>query len=724
MHRKFNARLASYALFSVLCAATVEAQFTVSGTVTDPAAAPVAGVQLLLFDTNQNPIGILPTVTNAAGFYSIGNFPAGNFVLRFVPAASTGLLFQESTITVAGNMTVNVSLAAGHIISGFVRNTLGVGIPLIDLNVTDKNTGELVETPGDNTDITGFYDIVLATGEYDIIYRPVSGEPLITVELPTLTITADTTINVTMLPAITLSGFVRGPGGAPVFNADLDAVDVATGLKLDTPNDNSDILGFYSIILPPGVYDIDVEPLLVDRLVPEEVQNVTVTVNTTLNFQLEAGVLDSGVVTGPFAQIVANVDIDMEREITGEDIFLSPDQTNIAGIFAFISPLGTFTVDFQPPLLTKLAPVRFTGVTFVNDTSFNISLIAGLSVTGLITNSTAVPVIDVDIDAKDPVTGIGVPLLGDFTDAAGLFGTVIAPGTYNFEIEPPFARRLVPVILPSLTLSIDTALSVSLDTGMLVSGIVRDSLGLVLLGVRATVIASSTTDTVFLPRSKTDNFGAYAFLVAPGTYDLLFKPDSTLGLTDTVLFTNVVITKDTVINLTLAGAAVPVFTISGTVIELGASPLANVEVSLLTGGGAPIQVPATVTDALGQYAINNVIAGTYNVRFDPPAPPTVFARLVTGVTVSDNVVLNVALETCDASCGCCDVAGDANHSGAVNIADVTFLISRIFAFGPPPFCNDEADANGSSSVNIADITFLISRIFAAGLPPVCGTTGT
>ncbi|MCH7879843.1 MAG: hypothetical protein IH914_11085 [candidate division Zixibacteria bacterium] len=30
------------------------------------------------------------------------------------------------------------------------------------------------------------------------------------------------------------------------------------------------------------------------------------------------------------------------------------------------------------------------------------------------------------------------------------------------------------------------------------------------------------------------------------------------------------------------------------------------------------------------------------------------------------------------------VCGDANGDGAVNIADVTFLIARIFAGGPPP----------------------------------------
>lgn len=72
---------------------------------------------------------------------------------------------------------------------------------------------------------------------------------------------------------------------------------------------------------------------------------------------------------------------------------------------------------------------------------------------------------------------------------------------------------------------------------------------------------------------------------------------------------------------------------------------------------------------------------------------------------------------------CCKNAGDANDNGAVNIADVTFLIARIFAGGAAPPCCEQADANGNGSVNIADVTFLIARIFAGGPPPICGPSG-
>ncbi len=77
----------------------------------------------------------------------------------------------------------------------------------------------------------------------------------------------------------------------------------------------------------------------------------------------------------------------------------------------------------------------------------------------------------------------------------------------------------------------------------------------------------------------------------------------------------------------------------------------------------------------------------------------------------------------DACQSCCDIAGDADNSGSVNIADVTFSIARIFAGGPAPACSDKADADGNNSVNIGDVTFLIALIFAGGPNPVCGVSG-
>ncbi len=69
---------------------------------------------------------------------------------------------------------------------------------------------------------------------------------------------------------------------------------------------------------------------------------------------------------------------------------------------------------------------------------------------------------------------------------------------------------------------------------------------------------------------------------------------------------------------------------------------------------------------------------------------------------------------------CCIVAGDANNDGSFNIADVTFLIKRIFRGGDAPLCSQAADVDGDGLSNIADITNGIAHIFSSGPAPVCG----
>lgn len=73
---------------------------------------------------------------------------------------------------------------------------------------------------------------------------------------------------------------------------------------------------------------------------------------------------------------------------------------------------------------------------------------------------------------------------------------------------------------------------------------------------------------------------------------------------------------------------------------------------------------------------------------------------------------------------CCDLAGDANDNGSVNIADAIYLINRVFGSpaGPAPPCCEEGDANGNNSINIADAIYIINRVFGSppGPAPVCG----
>jgi len=111
-------------------------------------------------------------------------------------------------------------------------------------------------------------------------------------------------------------------------------------------------------------------------------------------------------------------------------------------------------------------------------------------------------------------------------------------------------------------------------------------------------------------------------------------------------------------------------------------------------------------------------------RIDPDDTLYLWLRLLTGF--GTQAEFEAAAEATRALVhpeGCCRVPGDANGSGRYNIADITYLISRIFAGGPAPQCCEEADCNGDGKVNIADITRQICIIFAGCPPCVCGPVG-
>ncbi|MEW5923339.1 MAG: M28 family peptidase [Candidatus Zixiibacteriota bacterium] len=65
------------------------------------------------------------------------------------------------------------------------------------------------------------------------------------------------------------------------------------------------------------------------------------------------------------------------------------------------------------------------------------------------------------------------------------------------------------------------------------------------------------------------------------------------------------------------------------------------------------------------------------------------------------------------------ICGDADHSGAINILDVTYVISYLYKGGPEPIPLISGDADNSGTINILDVTFLISYLYKGGPVPDC-----
>lgn len=61
--------------------------------------------------------------------------------------------------------------------------------------------------------------------------------------------------------------------------------------------------------------------------------------------------------------------------------------------------------------------------------------------------------------------------------------------------------------------------------------------------------------------------------------------------------------------------------------------------------------------------------------------------------------------------------GDANQDKKVTIADIVYLVSYLFKFGPSPNPIQSGDANCDGKVTIADVVYLVSYLFKHGTVP-------
>jgi hypothetical protein len=66
---------------------------------------------------------------------------------------------------------------------------------------------------------------------------------------------------------------------------------------------------------------------------------------------------------------------------------------------------------------------------------------------------------------------------------------------------------------------------------------------------------------------------------------------------------------------------------------------------------------------------------------------------------------------------CCQLGGDVDQSGGVDVSDLTYIVDYLFGGGPPPPCLKEADVDGSSGVDVADLTYIVDYLFGGGPPP-------
>lgn len=689
-----------------------QAQFTLSGKITDPNGTGIANVDVDLYDINGNPVGILTDKTDALGNYNLNQpfgLPAGTYDVAFTPPAASNLApVYNAGYVLSGNQVFNDTVPFGFTLSGFVRDTAGVGQPNIDLNVTDELTGLLVYTPNpsDNTDPSGFYSLVLpANGVHTLTYRPIAGQKLVAAEFKGVIFNSNQTRDVVLQSGFFVSGSVLDNNNQPVQDADLDFDVSATQTRIPTPNDNTDNNGFYQVVVGAGTYDITVEPLVNDKLVAGRKFSVPITKDTTVNFTLQPGLYLSGFVRRTSDNVsVANADIDVHDTLANLKLATPFDFTDGTGFYQIVVPAGAYDVTFQPPVATSLAPVESLRVSVLADRTLNATVPAGFSLSGQVQRTGGGGLPNINIKFVNSSTGAKVPLANHFTNALGNYTVVAVSGTYTVEFEPSKSTRRAAKDFPNFALNSNATLNVTLDSGRAVSGFIKDSLNNPIIEVDFDAFAIPSGSELYTPSDNTDSTGHYEAVVPPATLDLAYTPPLASRFAG-ISFAGVSVVNDTTIHLTLRHGV----QLSGAVRDSSANPISGVRVRAFGSPEAPLA--KGTTDAAGSFA-GILVPGTYSLHFVPPSVSLFDSLVINGVQVRIDSTISVILPRKPFS----GIKGDLSNDGQLSPSDVVLMLNCVFAgTGNCPL--SVADLNCSGGLTPADVVLELNLVFSGTTLP-------
>jgi hypothetical protein len=353
---------------------TPSATFTVSGTVTCEGTGLLSDVEVYAWNRDRGSGGV-GDVTNSSGAYSV-TLDEGNYDLIFSPPCGSGCASEAlKGITGPLDQTRNVTLAAGHGVSGTVFSTDG-STPVSNVAIYAFNLDTAGGCGLPPTDANGHYCIGLAAGHYDLGFTP----PACLGLGPTgvsITVTQDIARNVVLTSGFTVAGCIADGTSNPVPGVQVYAYNPHIRGFGFAPSDES---GCYTGTLPLGTFDIQFIPPagrgLGSITVVDVVSETAACPNTPLPITLPAGFTISGRATCQ-GRPVKNVFVYADPagggapgdDLVGWGLYSVDD-----GSYGLPVVPGTYDVKFIPPPVTGFDTVVVDDLQVITDTVLNADL--------------------------------------------------------------------------------------------------------------------------------------------------------------------------------------------------------------------------------------------------------------------------------------------------------------------------------------------------------------
>jgi hypothetical protein len=417
------------------------------------------------------PVNVANNNTLANGTYNLV-LPTGRYNLLFKPPIGSHI-FQGTFQDARPNnnvVTVNMSLPTGHYLAGRVVTTLGAGVGLTDIRFKDA-TGALVGEVQDNGSLAdGTFNTLVVPGLYTAEIIPPIANHKVPREMLNQNLNADINLgNVVVQDGFILTCTVTDASLFPYSGARLTVRTLPGHDKFFTPFNNTSGTGVVQVVVPPGVFDVIALP-------PPALEGTVATVTqyswnaaadaTLPNFALPPGKhLTAHVVGGSPAASVVNADIDVEQMLapTFPRVETPNDFTDAVGNFTVTVAQGTYRVTINPPVATKLLPLRAENVS-VGPVGTNMGTLSCL--TGhwidvhVVEAGTGLPVGGANIDLINLQTGDRLITIDDVTAANGFTRIVSDNALYHVKISPPNTNYDTAYVAGAFRTTQDTVITV------------------------------------------------------------------------------------------------------------------------------------------------------------------------------------------------------------------------------------------------------------------------
>lgn len=514
--------------------------------------------------------------------------------------------------------------------SGFVYDESGAPVVDADLDFDNALTGQRIYTPNDNTDQYGFFRVTLVAGTYHISFAPPAGSHLLGRQMFDYPLFQSRVENVTLGTGRVVHGAALDSLGLPVAGIDFD-LDTLGGGRVYTPNDNSDSLGAYWLVSPPGLFRMRLSPPAGSRFRGLEIDSVAVTGDTIIDFIVPRGWLLSGRVVDSGGLGLDSIQIDLRDALTGSKVFVSFNGTDSLGNYIVAAPGGVFNIRFTPPYGSRMVAVQADSVEINSDLTRDQILSPGALVNCMVTDSAGTPLAGVDFDFTDENTNARAFTPFDITDSEGRTIVSLSPATYTVRVDPPPGALFDRVTLTGLPLSGDTSLAIILPEvdrvsfGGRVVGQDGAGLGNIDIGLRSSITGSD----VPLSNNTTASTGLFNIAVPRGLFDVSFSPPRGSRYAGKRLSQAAFEADTTWGDVALDTGAI----FSARVLSPQGVPVAEVDFDFLLGGDAEIFTSNDNTDEAGEADITLPI-GLYTIVLTPSGGSGFDAMTIADVAIA------------------------------------------------------------------------------------------